>query len=173
MNDLNSGNFGLLISYVLPGAATLWGFGYLSSTVRSWFSTTSASGPTIAGFLAITLVAVGFGLVTSTVRWMTVDAVHSLTGLRRPPFNYARLAEKIAGFDLLVRHHYEYYKFHANMLVAVVFCAVARHFPQGQFQPRLDAFDAAAVALAVVFFVGSRDNLRNYYRRTQTLLGSR
>jgi hypothetical protein len=172
VNDLNSGNFGLLISYVIPGVTALCGLSYPSATVRVWLATTAAAGPAVGGFLYLTLAAVATGLLASTVRWMTVDAIHALTGLRRPQFNYAHLAEKIAGFDVLVRHHYEYYKFHGNMLVAVIFWSLARHVPQGHLNWRVSSVDLLASMLVVVLFLGSRDNLRSYYRRTQMLLGS-
>lgn len=172
MNDLNSGNFGLLISYVIPGMTALWGLTYPSPTIRTWLHTTAASDPTVGGFLYMTLAAVAAGLLASTVRWLTVDALHAMTGLRRPPFNYARLAQRIAGFDLLVRHHYEYYKFHGNMLVALVFWTIARRVGQADIRQGIDALDLLGVLLIVVLFVASRDNLRNYYQRTCMLLGS-
>jgi hypothetical protein len=171
VNELNSGNFGLVISYLLPGMTVLWGFSYPSARLRDWLATTATAGPTVGGFLYVTLAAVAAGLVASTVRWMTVDAVHARTGLRRPEFNYAHLAEKIDGFDVLVRHHYEYYKFHGNMLIAVLFWSLLRHAPRGSTSWSLSAVDLLAVVLMVVLFLGSRDNLRNYYRRTQMLLG--
>jgi hypothetical protein len=172
VNDLNSGSFGLLISYVLPGMTALWALSYPSPTVRAWLTDTAAAGPTIGGFLNVTLAALVAGLVASTVRWMTIDRLHALTGLRRPTFNYGSLCERISGFDLLVRHHYEYYKFHANMLVAVLFWAVARHIGPGGISPMIDGVDVLALILVGILFVGSRDNLRNYYERTRMLLGS-
>ena len=57
VNDLNSGNFGLLISYVLPGMTVLWALSYLSPAVGAWLTDTAAAGPTIGGFLNVTLAA--------------------------------------------------------------------------------------------------------------------
>jgi hypothetical protein len=88
-----------------------------------------------------------------------------------PPFEYARLAERLSGFHTLVRHHYDYYKFHGNMLIAVAFWIVVRHLVPGQTTLRIDSLDVLAGILLVVLFVGSRDNLRNYYERTSMLLG--
>ncbi len=137
VNDLNSGNFGLLISYVLPGMTVLWALSYSSPAVEAWLTDTAAAGPTIGGFLNVTLAAVAAGLVVSTLRWMTIDKIHAMTGLRRPPFEYARLAERLSGFHTLVRHHYDYYKFHGNMLIAVAFWIVVRHLLPGQMNQRL------------------------------------
>lgn len=69
----------------------------------------------------------------------------------------------------MVRHHYEYYKFHANTVVEPVFWVVARHIGEGRLAP--EGMDLLAAALIGVLFVGSRDNLRNYYERAQKVLG--
>jgi len=41
---------------------------------------------------------------------MLLDPIHHWTGIRRPDFDYAQLECNIQAFDLLVRHHYDYYK---------------------------------------------------------------
>ncbi len=173
MQDVTGQNFGLLIAYVLPGVTSLWGLSFFSLTVRTWMSAPSANPPTVAGFLYLTIASVAAGLAVSTLRSMTIDHLHAVTGIRRPTLDYTRLQSKLGGFDLLVRHHYEYYKFHANMLIAVAFSTVARHAAKELLPPKVDRLDLLALFLMVVFFLGSRDNLRNYYQRARMLLGSR
>lgn len=173
MKDVSTSNFGILISYVVPGATVLWGASYVSPVVSSWLGGSSLLAPTVGGFLYATLAAVAAGVTVSTVRWMVVDKVHQWTGLRRPDFDYAVLAERTAGFDLLVRHHYEYYKFHSNMLIALVFTAIARRVSLGFWDAPVDAVDLGLTLLAVVFFMGSRNTLHNYYARVRQLLGEK
>jgi hypothetical protein len=139
--------------------------------VLGWFGALPPTAPTIGGFLYVTLVAIAAGLVVSTVRWMILDTIHALTGLRRPHFNYAELAAKVEGYDVLVRHHYEYYKFHGNLLIAVLFSWVSRRFSLGFFRAPLGWIDLGVFLLAVVLAMGSRDTLRNYYERLAMLLG--
>lgn len=112
MRDVTGQNFGLLIAYVLPGLTALWGVSFFSATVRGWLNGPGSEQPTVGGFLYVTIASIAAGLTVSTVRWMTVDQLHEATGLRRPPFDYTRLQANLEGFDLLVRHHYDYYKFH-------------------------------------------------------------
>lgn len=168
---MSTSNFGILISYIVPGATVLWGANYVSPVVSNWLGGSSLLAPTVGGFLYATLAAVAAGVTVSTVRWMIIDTVHRWTGLRRPDFDYAVLAERTAGFDLLVRHHYEYYKFHGNMLIALVFLAIARRYSLGFWDTPLDAVDLGLVLLAVVFFMGSRNTLHSYYVRVRQLLG--
>lgn len=159
-----------MISYLLPGLTVLWGVSYFSPTVQMWLGDRSSDAPTIAGFLYVTLLAVGAGVVVSTVRWMIVDRIHHWTGVRRPDFNYARLEQNIGAFDVLVRHHYEYYKFHSNGVVAVLFAYLARRIATGFWSTPPGMVDVGCLLLAGILFAGSRDNLRNYYRRVEMSL---
>jgi hypothetical protein len=171
MKEITISNFGVLISYLLPGVTALWGLSYASPTVRGWFGALPPTAPTIGGFLYVTLAAVAAGLVLSTVRWMILDTIHALTGLRRPEFDYTKLAAKVEGFDVLVRHHYEYYKFHGNFLLALIFAWVSRRFSLGFFTAPVGWIDFGVLVLAVVLTLGSRNTLRNYYDRVAMLLG--
>lgn len=112
-------------------------------------------------------------MTVSTIRWMVLDTIHHFTGIRRPDFDYARLEENIHAFDLLVRHHYDYYKFNANSLVAVTFTYLAHRTATGFWTKPMNWTEALVFLLGLVLFVVSRDNLKNYYRRVQMSLGSR
>jgi len=173
VKDISSTNFGLLISYLLPGLTALWGASYFSPTRQTWLGSRPSDAPTIAGFLYVTLAALGAGMGVSTVRWIVVDRIHHWTGIRRPDFDYARLEQNIEAYDVLVRHHYEYYKFHSNGLVAVVFTYLAHRTAIGFWSTPIAGADLGVLLLAWVLFVGSRDNLKNYFRRVEMSLGSR
>ena len=173
MNNLSARNFGLVISYLLPGLVALWGVSYFSPTLQTWLGSRPSDSPTVAGFLYVTLAALGAGMTVSTIRWMVLDTIHHFTGIRRPDFDYARLEENIHAFDLLVRHHYDYYKFNANSLVAVTFTYLAHRTATGFWTKPMNWTEALVFLLGLVLFVVSRDNLKNYYRRVQMSLGSR
>ena len=173
MRDVTTHNFGLLIAYLLPGFTALWGVGYFSPTVASWLGTGRAQTPTVGGFLYVTIAAVMAGLTVSTIRWIVVDTIHHRTGISRPDFDYARLEQNVRAFDLLVRHHYDYYKWHANLLVSVAFTYLAHRIAIGFWTRPLTGTDTLVFLLGLVLFVGSRNNLKNYYRRVEMSLGSR
>jgi len=172
MKELSVANFGILIAYVLPGFTALWGVSYFSETVQVWLGSSPGDAPTIGGFLYVTLAAVGAGMTVSTVRWMIVDTIHALTGLPHPRWDFSRLQDNVDGYDVLVRIHYHFYQFNANMLVAAAFLFVARCISLGWSS----FFDVPVVlgflALEVIFFVGSRDTIRKYYSRVAKLLGT-
>jgi hypothetical protein len=170
MKETSLTNFGLVIAFLLPGFVALWGLSYLSDSVRFWFGASPQEAPSVGGFLYVTLASIVAGMTVSTVRWLTIDTFHHWTGVALPAWDFSRLQQNVAAFDVLVEYHYRYYLFYANMVVALVFTMLMRHFNGSARLVSLDWLDVAAGALAIVFFAGSRDTLRKYYRRTEALL---
>lgn len=170
MKDVSPGNFGILIAFVLPGFVVLWGASYFSATVRQWLSADTT--PTIGGFMFGTLASVAAGVTVSTVRWMVIDTIHHWTGIRQPPWNFARLGENVSAYNVLNDIHYKFYQFHANGLIALVFVYVARRIRLGILAAPVGWLDFGFALLSLVLFVGSRDMLRKYYGRVSQLLGT-
>lgn len=172
MRDVTNQNFGYLISYILPGFVALWGVSHLAPTISGWLGADGASGPTVGGFLYVTIGSVGAGLLCSTVRWMVIDAFHHRTGIKKPEWNFATLADRVEAFSMLVDIHYRYYLWHANTLVAVIFAWGCRRASLGFFHlPTWD--DLGFLVLSAVLLIGSRDNLRKYQDRSAMLLAKR
>lgn len=171
MKDVSLGNFGVLIAFVLPGFIVLWGVSYFSATVRLWLSGAGTT-PTIGGFMFGTLASVAAGVTVSTVRWLVIDTIHHWTGIRQPPWDFARLQDNVGAYNVLNDIHYKFYLFHANGLIALIFVYVARRAHQGIFTAPVGWFDLGFALLSVVLFVGSRDMLRKYYTRVSGLLGT-
>jgi len=172
VREVTAANFGFLVAYVLPGFTTLWGVSYFSETVNGWLGASQGDAPTVGGFLYITLAAVSAGMTVSTVRWLLVDSFHALTGLRHPAWDFSKLQQNVAAYDVLVKIHYHFYQFHSNMLVAITFLYVCRWvaFGWGSFASVWD--DLGFILLATIFFMGSRDNLHKYYFRVAAILGT-
>lgn len=156
-------NFGLLIAYVLPGFTALEGFPLITPTRTAW-GTTGDPNPTLTSFLSGTVMALAAGLTVSTVRWLVVDAIHHRTGLRRPVRDFARLEKSVSAYEFLGLIHYRYYKFYANMVVALVWVYATRDYALGWR-------GLLYLPLVVLFFFASRDSLGKYYERTGSLLG--
>lgn len=157
-------NFGLLIAYVLPGFTALEGFPLITPRQTAW-GTTGDPNPTLTSFLSGTVMALAAGLTVSTVRWFLVDSLHHRTGLPRPTRDFARLEKNVAAFEYLVLVHYRYYKFYANMVVALLWVYATKDYALGWR-------GAFYFPLAGLFFFASRDSLRKYYERTGSLLGT-
>lgn len=169
MNALTDSSFRLTASYLLPGFILLESIGFVSPTVRTWLATSSEGAPTAGGFVYATLGSLALGLILSTVRWLLIDSLHHATGIRPPVRDYSKLQDQVAAFNVLVTDHYSYYKFHANMLIALALgFPIWRLYTDG---PPFPSFrDALFVVLEIILFVGSRDTLWNYYSRLRQVL---
>ncbi len=167
MQSLQSQNFGLLIAYLLPGFVGLWGISHVSVTVERWLAG-DASGPTVGGFLYVTLASVGVGLTVSTLRWLVIDTIHHFTGISQPPWNFSRLSDRTTAFQTLIEIHYRYYQFYGNSCIAVIVVVVLRWWAEGFDLREL----LGSLALIALFFWASRDTLQKYYQRVEGLLGA-
>jgi hypothetical protein len=164
--EVSGTNFGLLITYVLPGFTAVQGLPFLNSSSANWGVTADAGGSTLAGFLSGTVEAIAVGLTVSTVRWFVIDRLHHYTGLRPPSWDFALLEKNVAAFQLLLDSHYRYYKFYANMVVALVCAYAARDCPLGWH-------GLVYWLLAALFLLAARDALGKYYERPGHLLGAK
>jgi hypothetical protein len=169
MKDLSGKNFGLLIAYIVPGAIVLIGLGAFSPAIQAWLISPSPGGPSVGGFLFVTLASVAGGMTASAVRWTFIDKLHHLTGVTKPAWDDSKLQERLEAFEALVEAHYRYYQFHSNSLIAVLFSYAAWRPSLGPW-PRWS--DLSALFFSAIFFAVSRDNLRRYYGRAAVLLGT-
>jgi hypothetical protein len=159
-------NFGLFIAYVLPGFTALQGLPYVSDSVAVPSGLAHGAEPTLAGFLYGTVEAITVGLTVSAVRWLVLDTLHHRTGLRPASWDFALLERNVAAFEFLVHIHYFYYKFYANMVVALAWAYFSRAYALGWR-------GLVYGLLAALFFLASRDALGKYYHRAGRLLHAR
>jgi hypothetical protein len=169
MREVTNGNFGVLVAYLLPGFTALVGLSQVSDSIRPWLITPSHESPTIGGFLYLTVASLACGLLVSTFRWAIIDALHHRTGIPAPAWTFAVLDQKLQAFQLLVESHYRYYQFYANMFVALVIAFAAWAIEQSDMG-RLLLGSTIFLVVEVTLFLGSRDTIRKYYRRSEELL---
>lgn len=144
----------------------LWGLAHSSETLATSLSVSPAPNSTVGGFLYVTVLSIGIGLTFSTVRWLLLDSIHHATGIEATQLDFRQMRDAPESYSILQAHHYDFYRFHGNTLVAVVFAAPIRWANVGWSLREV----IAAAALGVVFFIGSRDNLRRLYSRMSGLL---
>jgi hypothetical protein len=170
LNEFTGKYFGLLIAYVLPGFVALWGARPMSPTIANWLSTEPAFPAGLAAVVFVTLASIAAGMTVSAARWLIVDSIHARTGLRRPVWNDAILAERLHAFEALVDAHYRHYQFYANSAVALLFCFTVAALT-GQYTAwTITSWLLFLIGIEALFFVTSRDTLRKYYRRAERLL---
>jgi hypothetical protein len=171
VNDLTRRNFGLLIAYVLPGFVVLFGVSLVSPTAQAWLtSAQTATGPSIGGFLDAFLFSVAAGVTTSAVRWLVIDRIHHMTGIKRPQLNLGNFEDFLHSFERVLDGHYRYYEFYGGMLIASLFSYSLWRMRQTGMG--LSIHDFLFLTIEVVFAMASRDALRNYYGRAVQILGT-
>lgn len=159
-------NFGILIAFGLPGFLFLAGLPIETRPFTDQLCTPSSS-PTLGGFLYALPVSLGCGLILSGIRWIAIDGIMHLSGLVQPKLNYSRLAPQLPAFTILVEHHYRYYQFYSNTLVAVLGLLLVHIRLRGL--PSYEQFVWAAF-LCVILFFAARDCLSRYYSRLTQVL---
>lgn len=167
-NSIN--DFGLLIAYVLPGFAALYGLSFIMPEVEQWLGASGDDAPTLSGFLYGTVASVAAGLTVQTARWLAVDTLHHWTGLRPKRWDFSLLHEKLAAYDKLTENHYRFHQFYGGMVVALVWLIAARHLAAASLRP--EGVDFGLFPLIVLFWLGSRDTLAKYYRRVDAVLAT-
>jgi hypothetical protein len=166
-------NFGVVISLLLPGFICLWGLSFSVPQIGAWLlATRTDATPTVGGFFYSTLASLSLGLVLSALRWMIVDHLHLLTGVKASAANFASLSDdkKLAAFEAVVENHYRYYQYYANTLVAILCSAVAVSLFSDESLGAKTWVGVLGISLAL--FLGSRDALRKYNQRSEAVLGT-
>lgn len=167
MQDINSNNFGILIAYLLPGFIAVVGISFHSDVIRNWLTASSDQSPTVGGFLYVTVASLAMGLAISTLRWLVLDTIHHHTGISEPQRNFKRLQETLSAYQYLVQTHYDYYKFHGGMMLAMAFFFLAYEMSNQSVSTWMYL---AFVALEWLFWLGMRDTLAKYYFQGDLLL---
>mgnify|MGYP001799862497 CR=1 FL=1 len=170
MQNASTRNFGLLIAYVVPGFVALVGLGFVSEDVQGWLLGVTPEGPTLGGFLYVTVASVTGGMVSNAVRWALIDTAHHLPGLARPEWSDAALHERVTAYEWLVENHYRHYQFYGNTVCALIFAHACWRAGLAGTGNGLGWTDGATVALLLVLIAGSRSTLARYYRRSASLL---
>lgn len=165
-HQVSDNTFGLFIAYVLPGFTAIHGLPFGSTSASGWSAIFSTPTPSVVDLLIVVLQATTVGLVVSAVRWLTVDTLQHRTGVVAPAWNVVKLEHGIAALELLIQIHYRYYKFYANMAVALTWSLAVGGRTFGAWTV------VGHVALMGLFLVASRDALRKYYERTSALFSS-
>jgi hypothetical protein len=112
------------------------------------------------------------GMTVSCFRWLVIDHLHHWGGILPPIWEVNPLEERLQALNWAVEHHYRFYQFYANTLIAVVWSySISRWFA---VSPLLGLrTDFGVIVLCTTLFLGSRDSLSKYYSRMRHLVGRR
>jgi hypothetical protein len=150
----------------------LWGVSRHAEGIRPWLEATPGQAPSIGGFLFATLASMSLGMIISAVRWAFVDTLLARLGVRPPRWDFRQFAERIPAYEFLIAHHYRYYQFYANMLVALAFSYGCRFLTLASWTREESWLALGLVVTEAILLAGSRDALGKYYERSGALLSA-
>ena len=136
--------------------------------MRLWIGQAGSEAPSIGGFLLLTVASVFAGMTVSTIRWTTIDRIHHKTGICPPNWKFSNLKSREQAFVLMIDIHYRYHQFYSNSIIAIPIFLVGRWNSRGFSILEL----TGGIVIIALFFAGSRDTLRKYYERVDSLLSS-
>jgi hypothetical protein len=166
--DISVNDFGLLIAYLLPGFTVVWGSAVASGKM-DWTALVQ-DGASVGAFLSLTVCALAAGMAVGLVRWFLIDSLHHATGIPRPTASFTALSANVGAYTFLNDAHYRYYQHHAGMLLATLWVYGVWRYAE-PFRA-VGLADLGALALAVLYFLGSRDALAKFCRRSEQLLSA-
>jgi hypothetical protein len=168
--NLSSNQFGLMVAYLLPGFIGLIGIAPFSPLVVVWLRPLNESTSSLGAPVYAVLAATTIGMIISSFRWILIDHINLWTGVVPPTWDDSRLEDLGNAFDYLVAHHYRYYQFFSNTLIASLFAYATNRLMQTSALFGVGT-DLGILTLSAVLFAGGRDALRKYYARTKRLIG--
>ncbi len=169
--NISHNQFALIVAFLLPGFIGLVGIAPFVPLLATWLKPQTYAEASLGAPVYVLLAATTMGMLASSTRWLIVDHLHELTGLKRPTLDDKRLDEHLDAYKHLVDSHYRYYQSVANSLIAVIFSYGLNRVMATS--PRLGiATDLAVLGICCILFAASRDALSKYYARTSRLIGT-
>lgn len=168
MTVTSNWQFCLIVAYVLPGFVGLLGLAPLFPSIARWLRPLGTDG--FSSAIYAVLAAAAIGLIVSCFRWLILDRLHALMGVKRPALDDRRLPDVLVAFDYLVQNHFRYYEFCGNTLVAIILSYTLNRV-DGRYSFLDVGTDIGVTLVSIALFAASRNALANYYSRTSRLVG--
>ncbi|HAI14174.1 MAG TPA: hypothetical protein DCM28_20885 [Phycisphaerales bacterium] len=169
MSESISELFGIIIAYIVPGFIVLLALGQIHPDIGYMMQ---PDGKTeIAGLLYFfygLIAMIGLGVMISGLRWMTIDQINALTGIKRPAVNHAALIGREEHLDTIKDGFYRYYQFYSNCIVSLIIGdAVLRCFAINT--DMTITTELVLLGICVVLWICQRDTLKKYHHGILTL----
>ncbi len=164
-NSLN--DFGLVIAYVIPGFAFLFGCSAYVHDLHALKQALDIGSLTVAALVILIILAVASGLLVQTIRWLLIDSIHHNSGIKPGSWDFKYLSEQMMAFERLTENHYRFYQFYSGMVVSLVWILGNRVSRVGAL---FESTNILLLGLSILMFLGSRDTLRKYYQRLNSIL---
>ena len=115
-------SFGLVIAFLVPGMIGLYAASLHVPMLQEWFDAAGRAQTTVGGFLFIIIASSGAGVFISGVRWYLLEElIKRAAGVstEHEAVNRRDTQTELV-YQNVRQHHYDYYLFYSNALVALV-----------------------------------------------------
>ena len=115
-------SFGLVIAFLVPGMIGLYAASLHVPMLHDWFAAAGHAQTTVGGFLFIIIASSGAGVFLSGVRWYFLEErIKRAAGIStKHETANRRDTETELVYQNVRQHHYDFYLFYSNTLVALV-----------------------------------------------------
>ena len=166
--NFSSESFGFLIAYLIPGFVLVWGMGQALPELNEYMRLAIDEKESVLnGILGATIAAIVAGLLVDGIRCLTVDGL--IKKLRDDEkINYDRLSDPdcYQAHRGAINHHYRYYQYYGNILVASTLGLVVYLINMGM------SFWIFIVILVALYVMAHRawDSIVNYNKKALQIL---
>lgn len=153
MKDITSTSFGLVIAYLLPGLAGLYGLTFWSGNLRVIRDSLLQSGTDLGLVLTIVAVALIIGLTANSIRWLVFERLLcSSVRLNAAAFANLLSEHKLAAFLAIIEETFRYHQFMGNtaVLIPFLFLSWMRWYDLSLFASSLKHYAVGFFLLEVV-----------------------
>ncbi len=169
MRELTGHNLLLIAVYINPGLLVLLGLSHHSDLVATWLGQSAHDGPTVAGFLYVTLASIQCGFIINAIRWLILDTIHHRTGIQEWNWDFSKLQDQLQSYEYLAQTQWRYYKAYGNSTIGIIVYSLC-HMSAFGLPGIVTILTAGLVIFALVLV--SRNTLQNFTLRVSQLLGS-
>lgn len=169
VKDLGSTSFGLLIAYILPGMAALYGLAVWIGPVQSLFEGFLTAESTMGLSLVVVLVSIALGLHITVLRELLFEKLICRSS-KRCSEDLSELGRdgKLVAFRAAVDENYRYHQFWGGMFVALplTYTGLLHQNPPATNQPTLLTF----LAIWILSLYAAMVSFRRYIATTNRIL---
>ncbi len=133
MKDLTTTSFGLIIAYVLPGSAGLYGLSFLIAAFKDVADRLLTANADVGLFLLVVAAAVIAGLQINVLRWAIYEKF-LFSDLKLAEFSYGKLdgENKLKMVLYVIEENYRYHQFYGGMTIVmpvIYWACLHRYYP--------------------------------------------
>ena len=174
MGDITSTSFGLVIAFLLPGLAVLYGLTFWSENAKKTYQSLLSAQSNVGLFLLVMLAGVAVGLMLTLVRWLVFEFLLCKEHLDTANFKNLHQKERLDAFRAAADEHYRYHQFWGGMALALPVIAI------GWLKQLWDGVGLSTFILATIGIVGveiltvcgATAAYKNYVRRGNLIMKS-